>query len=131
MITYNKLVESCFFQAQHVGTLDCSRADTVCVSVEEQRNGIRLDLYLSCQTDGLIDKACFRACGNPYVIAGAEYLCRRLQGTSAKEHPCLDYHELVRQLGIPRVQYPLAVLIERAYHQAIQHIQDRLKGSTS
>lgn len=128
-MNYNKLVERCFFHPEHVGSLDPAQPDTVVSRIGDKTRGASFDLYVSCGPGGEIREARFQARGNPYVIAGLEWLCAQLQGSLIARHPRLDYHEIVRQLSIPRTQYPVAVLIERAYRSVIQQMNDRLKGN--
>ncbi|MGQ3890412.1 iron-sulfur cluster assembly scaffold protein [Legionella sp. CNM-4043-24] len=127
-MNYNKTVEQYFFQARHAGTLDTRQANTVMCRMGEKAHGACFELYLSCLATGEIVAARFLAYGNPYVIAGLEWLCTEMQGTFISEHPRLDYHEIVRKLAIPATQYAVAVLIERGYQSVVEKMNERLQG---
>ena len=70
-----------------------------------------------------IVQACFKANGNPYVIASLEWLCRQLEGRSIDTASQIDYQRIVKELEIPVAQYPIALrlvfikkyLIEETY----------------
>jgi len=126
-MNYNKLVEQYFFQAEHVGTLDDSQPYTIMCRMGDKQHGASFDLYLSCNQAGDIQAARFQAYGNPYLIAGLEWLCARMQGTSIHVHPQGDYQEIVSLFAIPRTQYPVAVLIERGYNNAVEKMIERLQ----
>jgi nitrogen fixation NifU-like protein len=128
MMNYNKLVESCFFQPTHVGVLDCEQPGNLRIRQGEPSQGAYFDLYVSCEKSGDISKACFKAYGNPYIIAGLEWLCRQLQGTNINTHPKLNYHVIVEKLEIPRPYYPNAVLIESGYCALVTEMKKRVKG---
>lgn len=125
---YNELVESCFFAPKHVGTVDLSKPFSVCYRGGEAGRGDVFDLYLQCDSHGDIRKACFKAYGNPYLVAGAELLCQRLEGSNIEDHPQFDYSWLVEQLEIPKTRYPVALQIEDGYRELITLMQMKLQG---
>src|SRR4051794_35519775 len=101
LMMYNDLVEHCFFEPQHLGILSPSQALCVNCRVGEAGRGDFFDLYLLCDNQGLILKARFKAYGNPYLIAGVEWLCRQLEGSTINEHPRIEYRLMVQKLAIP------------------------------
>jgi nitrogen fixation protein NifU and related proteins len=124
---YNELVESCFFQPKHAGVLDCTQKNTHKSQAGSAARGEYFDLYLSFDDAGKILQACFKACGNPYLIAGVEWVCRQLQGTLIDEHPNFDYHFLVKKLAIPKKHYPVALLLENGYRDMVNAVKDQLR----
>ena len=125
---YNEVVESCFFAPQHVGILDLSQPLTAHFRGGEVGRGDVFDVYLLSNKQGLIIKARFKAYGNPYLIAAAEWLCRQLEGSFVYEHPRFKYTELVQELAIPKTRYPVALQIEDGYRELVTKLETALKG---
>lgn len=125
---YNELVESYFFAPKHVGTLDVAQALTVCYRGGEVGRGDRVDFYLHCDNKGLILKACFKASGNPYLIAAAECFCRQLEGSLIEKHPNFNYAWLVQELAIPKTRYSVALQIEDWYRDLVLMMKAKLEG---
>ncbi len=125
---YNELVEHCFFQPKHVGVLELN--DKLCVYHRngEAGRGDVIDFYLLCDEKGLILKARFKAYGNPYLIAGAEWLCRQLEGSKINEHPHYEYAFLLKMLDIPQLRYPVALQLEDGYRELVKIMKERLQG---
>jgi nitrogen fixation NifU-like protein len=119
-MNYNKLVESYFFEPQHIGILDSTQPRTIC-----SRN-VDFELYLAANEKGVIVQATFKANGNPYLIAGFEWVCRQLQGTAVNQHPRFNYQDLVQILEIPQSSYPTALLVEKGYCQGVEALKERL-----
>ena len=115
---YNKAVEALFFDTQHAGVLDCAEPFTVCSRIGIEKNQCS-ELYLQCDTWGVITEAYFKAMGSPYVIAGFEWLCRKMVNTNVNTHPCIEYSMMVDALSIPKIRYAAAVLVETNYREAI------------
>ncbi|MBA2653108.1 MAG: iron-sulfur cluster assembly scaffold protein [Tatlockia sp.] len=124
---YNKLVETCFFNPRHVGILDLTENLSAFYRGGEAGRGDVFDFYLLCDEKGNILKARFKAYGNPYFIAAAEWLCRQLEGSQIDEHPCFDYAYLLQKLEIPKARYPVALLIEDGYRELVQIMKQKLK----
>ena len=118
-MNYNKLTTSLFFDLQHVGELDCALPMTVCSRISVAKNQCS-ELYLACDQNGWITQAYFKALGEPYLIAGLEWLCRNIVHTSIETHPNIDHAMIVDALSIPEAQYAVALLVETNYRQAIQ-----------
>lgn len=123
---YNELVETCFFEPKHVGTLDLDQSLAGFYRGGEAGRGDVFDFYLLCDKKGGILKARFKAYGNPYLIAAAEWLCRQLEGSQISEHPQFDYAFLVEKLAIPKVRYPVALQIEDGYRDLVQIMKKKL-----
>ena len=124
---YNKVVEDCFFALNHGGHLDENKPYTVCS--HNQLSGYQglISLCIQCEPCGIVTKACFRAQGNPYLLAGLEWVCRQLEGEPIHLHPKIDYQCLMKILDIPDTQYPVALRIEEVYRQTINKMQIKLK----
>lgn len=123
---YNELIENCFFEPRHVGILDLNQDLTSFYRGGEAGRGDVFDFYLLCNKKGEILKARFKAYGNPYLVAAAEWVCRQLEGSQIKEHPQLNYARLVEKLAIPKVRYPVALQIEDGYCELIQIMKKKL-----
>jgi|GEM_PF-1729807 len=124
-MNYNEVVESCFFEPHHVGVLDCTQAFTVCGKAGTQE---QYDLYLQCDETGKIIDSAFKAYGNPYLVAGVEWICRQLKGSNINQHPYLDYKMLVQELAIPKNYYPIALLMEKGYKNTIALMKKKFEG---
>lgn len=125
---YNELVESCFFAPNHVGTLDLSQPLTAHYRGGEVGQGDVFDFYLRCDEQGLILKARFKAYGNPYLVAAAEWFCQQLEDSLIDEHPRFNYSWLVQELAIPKNRYPVALQIEDGYRTLVMMMKKKLKG---
>lgn len=127
-MTYNKLIENCFFEPQHVGSLDAGKAGVVHSRISGALKGYCFDLYAAYDAKGFIGQSCFKAQGNPYLIAGVEWICRELAGTAIHQHPCLDYRLLIEKLAIPANQYPIALLLEEGYRAVVNKIKMKIEA---
>lgn len=118
MMTYNKLVREYFFSPLHVGSVDLNQS-LAQVIINHQKGQGCIEFYIQCDIDGVIGKACFKTNGNPYLIAGLEWLCRELIGKKIKNMPVIDYHVLIKELEIPITQYPLALRVVDVFKKMI------------
>lgn len=123
-MNYNELVEHYFFQPEHVGQLDSNQARVFHSRTGSASQGDYFDLYLCCDEDGVILQACFKAYGNPYLIAGVEWACRQLVGKHIDEHSGIDYNLLIQLFDIPRSYYPVALLVEKGYSDVVKKLKD-------
>ncbi len=124
---YNKLVERCFFSPKHVGILDLTHVLSVFYRGGEVGRGDVFDFYLLCDEKGVVLKASFKAYGNPYLIAAAEWLCQQLEGSQINEHPRFNYACLLQEFGIPKTRYPVALQIEDGYKELVHLMKEKLK----
>lgn len=122
---YNKIVYDCFFYPRHVGTIDPSQVDTIMVR-NEQKGQALIEFYLQHGQDRGITRACFKTNGNPFLVAGLEWLCRRIEGRIFDEIDPLDYQLLVNELAIPVTQYPLALRIVAVFKESLILMNNRL-----
>lgn len=130
---YNKLVQDCFFQPRHVGVLDVTDPLVAHYSYKmmHQKPIILIELYMQCSRVGLINKACFKANGNPYVLAALEWLCQKIEGTNITNSPSINYQMLINVLEIPNSQYPVALVIEDVYKEALALMKKNIAGYES
>ncbi|CEG57176.1 iron-sulfur cluster assembly scaffold protein [Legionella fallonii] len=129
---YNERVEDCFFLPRHVGILDLNVPLTVHFSsIQKNQSVTRIDLYLQCTGDTLITKACFKATGNPYVIAALEWLCRQIEGRKLDCLKEMNYQILVKELEIPQNQYPIALQVEDVYKEVFTLMKKKLEDYKS
>ena len=124
---YNEIVQTCFFAPTHVGVLDLSKPLTLHYHRGEVGLGGVLDFYLLCDKGGLVLKARFKAYGNPYLIAGAEWLCQQLEGSLIEEHPQFDSVLLLQKLAIPKARYPVALQIVEGYREMVFIMKEMVK----
>lgn len=123
---YNKTVQDYFFSPQHVGVIDLGQEFTV-VFANTQKDQGTIEFYMQCTQDRIIQRVCFKTNGNPYLIAGLEWLCRLVEGRSLDEAPQIDYQLLINDLNIPVTQYPLALRVVGAYKEALNLMNMRYK----
>lgn len=107
---YNKIVQDYFFSPQHVGSID-NNDPFAAVFKSKQKDQGDIEVYLQSNLDRAIVRACFKTNGNPYLIAGLEWLCRQLEGQLIDTIPKINYQELIKILEIPVAQYPLALRV--------------------
>lgn len=124
---YNKLVTECFFHPQHVGILDCSQPFSMYFKIGEITTGNAIEYYLLFNEEHVILKARFKAYGNPYLIAGAEWICQQLQGSDIAEHPRFNYAGLIEKLAVPKEHYPIAIFLEKSYLSIVNQMKSQEK----
>lgn len=127
---YNQLVETFFFNPEHVGILE-SLPWTIKVSRGSVSSGNYFDLYLRINPRGMIEKATFKAFGVPYLIAGLEWICRQAKGCFINQALLWNYQTLIQVLDLPHSQYPLALLMEKGYVDALLILQTSYFGDKS
>lgn len=110
MIMYNELVLGCFFNPLHTNLPEKKSA------VHAKIGNMHLSIEVN---DGKIIKAGFKSRGNPYKIAGLEWLCSLLEGDLISSHPKIGYREIAEALGIPALQYAEAIALEGLYKKLI------------
>lgn len=113
-----------FFSPRHVGVIDLSERFTIGVKNKQKGQGL-IELYIQCNSDGTIVRACFRTNGNPYIVASLEWLCRQLEGHTPYTVPQIDYQLIVKELDIPVAQYPIALRIMDVFKEALLLIKDK------
>jgi nitrogen fixation protein NifU and related proteins len=122
---YNSTVNDCFFAPRHVGTLELNH-DFVVVFKNKQKDQGIIEFYMQCGQDRLIHKLRFKTNGNPYLIAGLEWLCRQLEGQALDEVALINYQVLINELDIPVPQYPLALRIVQVFKESLILMNNRL-----
>ena len=115
---YNSLVTAYFFEPKHVGTIEPS-VFSRCLHQQSSTSNCNFSLAASIDRQSNFDRACFKAKGSPFLIAGLEYICETLEGTNLDSHPSISYEQLVEVLALPRTNYAIAVLMEEAYRKLI------------
>lgn len=112
------------FLPEHVGIIDLNN-HTVAVKNNQKSQGT-IELYMQCGQDRVIQRICFKTNGNPYLIAGLEWLCRQIEGKQIDELPPIDYQLLVKELNIPVTQYPLALRIFSVFKETLILMNNKL-----
>jgi nitrogen fixation NifU-like protein len=121
---YNKTVLNYFFSPAHAGIIDLND-HTVVVKNNQKKQGT-IELYMQCGRDRVIQRVCFKTNGNPFLIAGLEWLCRQIEGKLIDELPPIDYQSLVNELNIPVTQYPLALRIFSVFKETLILMNNKL-----
>ena len=116
---YNKTVQDCFFSPRHVGIVDLNQNFAVVYKNNQKDQGL-IEFYLQCDQDAVIERACFKCNGNPYVIAALEWLCRLLEGKAINSLQPIDYQVMIKELDIPVNQYPIALRIIDVYQESLK-----------
>lgn len=126
-MNYSKEIEGYFFSPQHVGTLDTRLP--LCISYQEgsEKQGLMIVLTLVGNESGLILKARFKAFANPYYIAGLEWLCQHLEGSSFLQPLSFDFALFQKALDLREEHYPLVLKIESLNKTVIKFMQAKLK----
>lgn len=107
---YNKTVQNYFFSPDHVGVIDLNQNLAVMVKNNQKGQG-DIEFYMRCDAQKVIQTVRFKTNGNPYLIAGLEWLCRQIEKQNMDHLSLIDYQRLIKELDIPITQYPLAVRI--------------------
>lgn len=128
---YNKIIEECFFYPRHAGVMDVSAPLVSHCRSSQPNQRVLIDLYINCSSDGIIKKMNFKAKGNPYVIGAMEWLCRQTEGQQIQSLSLINYQLLIKELGIPTNQYPVALQIEEIYKETVVLMKKKLEGIES
>lgn len=123
---YNKIIKDCFFFPQHVGVIDLNDEGAVVVKNSQKGQGT-IEFYMQCGRDQLILRVCFKSNGNPYLIAGLEWLCRQLEGRTTDDVPQIDYQLIIKELNIPVAQSPLALRIAAVYKEILVLMKNKFQ----
>lgn len=126
MMIYNDIIKDCFFEPKHVGSIVLETTGVVHFRAEQTKQGALIDLYMQCDTQGLVTRMCFKTNGNPYIIAALEWLCRNCEGKLFKELPSFNYQQLIQVLEIPMTQFPIALQVEDVYREIMGLMATRL-----
>jgi NifU-like protein involved in Fe-S cluster formation len=95
---YNKRVEGFFFELKHAG-FAAEPADTlIYYAPVNSSNAIRFALYLKGQS---LEDIRFKARGNPYVFAAAEWICRAMIAGQRNELEAFDAQHWQNCFDIP------------------------------
>lgn len=125
---YNQIVKDCFFLPRHVGTLDVENPLVSHTHSGHKNQTKVIEFYMQCRdSDGEIVKACFKANGNPFVIAALEWICREIEGQHLAHLPVISYQILIKVLEIPTSQYPVALLVEGVYKDSLLLMKNKLE----
>ncbi len=116
---YNAKIAELFFNTSHAGVLNCQQPLTVCYYCNTQHHNTYLELYLRCNLNKQIIQTKFKTFGNPYLIAGLEWLCQNLENTSINRHPWITAAIISDTLQIPKIEYTIALFIETSYNKII------------
>lgn len=125
---YNKNIEDCFFSPNHSDVIDLDQPYSSHYRSAQSGKNVVIDLYMLCSVDKAVLKACFKAVGNPYLIAGLEWLCRRIEGLNLTQLLPSYYEQIITDLEIPAHQYPIAVLIDTTYKELLKLAYEQFKG---
>jgi nitrogen fixation NifU-like protein len=117
MMIYNKVVQDCFFEPRHTGSIALDSLGVVYFRCEQTKQGALIELYMQCDVKGLITRMCFKTNGNPYVIAALEWLCRESEGKWFDDLSPLHYQTLIQILEIPMPEFPIALQVEDVYKE--------------
>jgi NifU-like protein involved in Fe-S cluster formation len=104
---YSTEVRALFANPVHAGALSASHR------VDVQDQGIRVALSATLD-GGMIECLRFRAFGCPHVIAAAEWVCFKLQGTPAADLARFSVAELMQSLAVPTEKSGRILVIEDA-----------------
>jgi nitrogen fixation NifU-like protein len=119
---YNKLVQECFFNPQHVGVLDVSQTNTVFFSNAHYTQNAVIELYMQCDEQQIVRSMRFKTNGNPYMIATLESLCKQSVGKNFNQL-YFNGEELIKILEIPFKQSPVTLQVQDVFREVISLIR--------
>lgn len=125
---YNKMVEACFFFPKHVGDLSEGPGVAQCYSAQPSPGAV-IKLFMHCDHQQRVTRMCFKATGNPYVIAALEWLCREMEGKLLNELPELNHQLISTQLDIPVAKNPLLFQIEGVFRDLVARMKEQLAAN--
>lgn len=116
---YNNIVQEYFFSPAHVGVLNLDEPFGAHYRSNLAGQGVVIDLYVQCTPAKDVNRVCFKANGNPYLIAALEWISRQLEGRNLDSLPQINHQMLVEQLDIPHQLYPVAIQVDTIYKEVI------------
>ena len=121
---YNKLVTDYFFHPLHVGELATITPFSVVVTSSAQIS-LFMQLSLQCDALGRITKALFKTNGDPFTIAGLEWICRAFEGENMDMNPPITHQQIMAELERPSQYFPRAIALEKIALDAITQLKKR------
>ncbi len=109
---YNCFVENNFFKPAHSGVLDTAQADVFSVTAGVEASLQFGTVYIQHDDAKKIVKARFTVRGDPYLIAGLEWLCCELERCSTMQ---LSRVAISALLGITKKNCSTVLLLEKFY----------------
>lgn len=125
---YAPVVEAYFFKPQHVGELNINEEGVSHINVGLPSQGDYFVLYVLIDEKNHIIKACFKARGNPYLIAGVEWICCQLQGAAIESLKDFEQEELFSLFQMPERYLPTALLLEKGYNHMVKYLREKRKN---
>lgn len=122
-MNYNKVVEAWFFHPEHAGSLSKTSESVIIVSRSLDHSNRKMHLYLQLNEQRVVTAARFKAAGNPYIIAGLEWICRFVEGKNVDDLEENLYQDLLVALDIPSLQYPYALQLQAVYQEALSQLR--------
>lgn len=120
---YNDLVEQLFFDLDHAGLDDWVKAD-IHLTVSNTTKSQIIEFHLVMQSHGDIEAVRYLVKGNPFTMAGAEWIARSLEkqrnGTILNTMNPFFWSEL---LAIPKLDKQTAIFLS----QAAQALSEKIK----
>lgn len=122
-MSYNNLVLSLFFNPEHAGILEKKQRGKIGRFVDASQNQ-RIDFYVDYQSSGSMCSICYLVKGNPYIIAGAEWMAQAVEktgnGTILTDMTPQYWLDL---FAIPKLEKRIAVSLSQAANVLYETIQ--------
>ncbi|KTD78428.1 iron-sulfur cluster assembly scaffold protein [Legionella waltersii] len=128
---YNDIVQDCFFNPLHVGTLDLKNPFVVGLQREQLGQQNCVSFFVQCSAKGVILQASFKCNGNPYMIAALEWICRQSEGKQLDGISKFSHDELIKLFEIPTKYYPAAIYIEGICKEIQNLMMKKLWGKSN
>lgn len=116
-----------FFNTQHDGVLDGK-------TIFHHRQGTIgqtevIDLYMECDDSGIIKLMRFKANGSPYLIAGAEWICRYFEQKNVKNLDAVPLNAIIEAITVPKTSISSLYRIREACVQLLAqwHLSKEIK----
>ena len=120
--SYSEEVLELFSNLDHAGDITIDSNQIFVAEVHESAEGARLVLFV-CVNKGTIAQTRFRAWGCPHFLAGAEVVCREMEGVRVDVPYDAGVQYLMKRLNVPVQKTGKMLLIEDAAQQIIAAIQ--------
>lgn len=121
---YNELVTDYFFHPLHVGELTTINPFSVVVTSSAQISPF-MQLSLQCDALGKITKALFKTNGDPFTIAGLEWICRAFEREDMDINFPMTHQQIMVELKMPSQYFPRAIALEKIALDAITQLKKR------
>lgn len=124
-MVYSPIVMDHFQHPRNVGVLDTTLHQVGAARVGSVEQGAVMQVHLLLGTDGMLERACFKAYGCACTIAAGSVLVSQLQGLSLEQAYAFVQGPWAQPLALPAIKLHSAMLASEAVRAALDNWQEK------